>query len=180
MSKEKIINGYVWYISDAKSSLINDIDTDQIYHNAHLAITDLAEMGKYAFGNLDGWRDFSKKVQAGDILIVGENFGSGSSRQQAVDCFRSLGISTIVGASFGAIFKRNAINSGFPLVTCPEVGSSGLKNGDKIEVNFKTGIIRGLENCDINLKAQPFSDVQMEIYQAGHLFSYGKKMEGIE
>ncbi|HIP99497.1 TPA: 3-isopropylmalate dehydratase, partial [Candidatus Bipolaricaulota bacterium] len=83
--KPTVLTGRPWLIADETGRLIDDIDTDQIYHNAHLAVTDPAEMGKYAFGNLAGWEDFPKRVRPGDVLFVGENFGAGSSRQHAVD-----------------------------------------------------------------------------------------------
>jgi 3-isopropylmalate dehydratase small subunit len=73
-------------------------------------------MGKFAFGNLNGYEDFSKKVGRGDIIVAGKNFGSGSSRQQAVDCFRALGIQCIIAESFGVIYERNAINAAFPIL----------------------------------------------------------------
>ena len=112
-----VFSGKVWIITGKDRKLIDDIDTDMIFHNAHLAITDISEMGKYAFGNLEGWEDFPEKAEKNDIIFVGKNFGAGSSRQQAVDCFKSLGCSLIVAESFGAIYKRNAINAGFPILT---------------------------------------------------------------
>ena len=78
-------------------------------------------MGKYTFDNLKGFEDFSKKARPGDIIVTGKNFGAGSSRQQAVDCFKSLGISAIIAESFGAIYERNAINAAFPIITCVEL-----------------------------------------------------------
>ena len=65
----------------------DNIDTDMIFHNRYLAITDMREMGQYALDNLKGFKDFSRKAQAGDIVVAGKNFGCGSSRQQAVECF---------------------------------------------------------------------------------------------
>ncbi len=177
MHTEMIVTGRIWVIAEPDGNLINDIDTDQIFHNAHLAVTDIAEMGKFAFGNLEGWKDFPQKARSGDIIVVGKNFGAGSSRQQAVDCFRSLGIALIMGESFGAIYKRNAINSGFALMTCPNIGASGLKSGDVIEVNFQTGEIRGKDDCSVHINCEPFSDVQLEIYKAGNLFAYGRRLE---
>ena len=97
--KPAIIKGRAWVIRDAEGKAIDNIDTDMIFHNAHLAITDINEMGPHAFGNLKGWEDFPKKVKKGDILIIGENFGAGSSRQQAVDCFIALGVAGIVAGS---------------------------------------------------------------------------------
>ncbi len=174
MSREIEVMGKIWCITDEKGNLIDDIDTDMIFHNSHLHITDIDEMGKYAFGNLKGWEDFSEKAKKGDILVVGKNFGAGSSRQQAVDCFISLGISAILGKSFGAIYKRNCINSGLPILEYPEDKKIG-ESGDKIRVNFESGDIENLTK-NIKLKGKPFSKVQMEIYQAGGLFNFGKKI----
>jgi 3-isopropylmalate/(R)-2-methylmalate dehydratase small subunit len=151
----------------------DNIDTDMIFHNKYLHITQLEEMAPFTFGNLEGWEDFPRKAQDGDLLIVGGNFGAGSSRQQAVDCFTALGIPLIIGESFGAIYKRNAINAGMALLEAPGIKTSGLASGDEIEVNLETGEI----NCSakgITLKAKPFSQVQMDIYQAGGLFEYGQ------
>jgi len=171
------IRGRLWVIGNTEGNLIDDVDTDQIYHNAHLAETNIEEMGKYALGNLEGWRDFPQKAAAGDILVVGRNFGAGSSRQQAVDCFRSLGIACIIGESFAPIYKRNAINSGFSLVSCPGIGKTGLKNKDEVEVNSETGEILNPANGALIIRAQAFSRVQLDILQKGHLFAYGKKLE---
>jgi 3-isopropylmalate dehydratase small subunit len=111
-AKLVVLEGRVWPIVGASGTFLSDVDTDQIYHNAHLAVTDVDEMGRYAFGNLAGWEDFPKEAKPGDILAVGGNFGGGSSRQHAVDCFRALGVAGVVGVSFGAIYKRNAVNAG--------------------------------------------------------------------
>ncbi len=172
--KENTIKGRIWVVKDAEGKSIDDIDTDMIFHNAHLAITDINQMGQHAFGNLDGWKDFPEKAKEGDILIVGQNFGAGSSRQQAVDCFAALGVKAIIGESFGAIYKRNAINSGFPLVTCANIMSTELKSGDIIEIDLISGKITA-NSGNLIASAQPFSTVQMDIYQAGNLFSYGNK-----
>jgi 3-isopropylmalate/(R)-2-methylmalate dehydratase small subunit len=160
------LKGRIWLVDK------DNIDTDMIFHNKHLHITQLEEMGPYTFGNLDGWTDFPQKARAGDLLMVGQNFGSGSSRQQAVDCFTALGVPVIIGESFGAIYKRNAINAGVALLECPGLTGSGLASGDEVEVDLKTGNIKCVAK-GIDLKAKPFSSVQMDIYQAGGLFEYG-------
>jgi 3-isopropylmalate/(R)-2-methylmalate dehydratase small subunit len=176
MERPTVIEGRCWNILDKEGKPIEDIDTDQIYHNAYLAVTDIAEMGKYAFSNLNGWEDFPIKAAAGDIVVVGANFGSGSSRQQAVDCFRSLGIVIIIAESFGAIYKRNAINSGFPILTAPGLAGSGLlSTGDILKVDFTTGKMFNVTRNEVAPSAKPFSEVQLEIYKAGSLFAYGKK-----
>ncbi|MBN2072300.1 MAG: 3-isopropylmalate dehydratase large subunit [Candidatus Krumholzibacteriota bacterium] len=156
-----VFKGKVWLIDR------DNIDTDMIYHNRYLTITDIDEMGQYTFDNLEGWKDFAKKAGPGDIVITGKNFGAGSSRQQAVDCFKSLGISLVIAESFGAIYERNAINKGFPIVTAALL-SSGLKDGEEIEVN--------LEDESVTLPSGKkvkgsFSEVQMNIYLKGGLLS---------
>jgi len=162
--------GRVWLITGPDGKLMDDIDTDMIYHNAHLAVTEVSEMGRYAFGNLEGWRDFPEKVRPGDIVIAGANFGCGSSRQHAVDCFRALGVGALVVESAGAIYFRNAVNSAFPLVIAPGIGESGIKQGDVVTIDFETGLIKDLDR-PVVFRARPFSAVQREIYLAGSLFA---------
>lgn len=177
MSKPTILKGRTIVIKDKNNQGIDDIDTDMIFHNRHLHITELSEMGQFAFGNLEGWKDISNTVQKGDILIVGKNFGAGSSRQQAVDCFTALGVELIIGESFGAIYKRNAINSGMPLMTSSKIMDENLETGDKIEVNLETGKIVNLSKDNQLKSGIPLSKVQLDIYQAGSLFEYGKTLE---
>ncbi len=174
--KETKIAGRVWVLTAPAGQLYSDIDTDMIFHNRYLAITDVAQMGQYALDNLKGWQDFSKRAQPGDIVMAGVNFGAGSSRQQAVDCFRALGIGAIVAQSFGAIYKRNAINSGFPIVTFPNLTQvfGQFKTGDQVKVDFETGEV--VLNGQQTFRAEPLSRVQMDIYQAGDLFAYGKTL----
>jgi 3-isopropylmalate/(R)-2-methylmalate dehydratase small subunit len=174
--KETKVRGRVWVLTTPAGELYDDIDTDMIFHNRYLHITDVDEMGQYALDNLKGWEDFADRAQPGDILLAGANFGAGSSRQQAVDCFRALGIGAIVAESYGAIYKRNAINSGFPIVVLPDLTRiyGQFKNGDQIEVNLSSGQM--VLNRDRTFQADPFSRVQMDIYLAGDLFAYGKTL----
>jgi homoaconitate hydratase family protein/3-isopropylmalate dehydratase small subunit len=160
--KKSIIEGRIWIIQK------DNIDTDMIFHNRYLAITDIKEMGQYTFDNLKGFESFSKKAQAGDIVITGKNFGCGSSRQQAVDCFAALGIQAIIAESFGAIYERNAINAAFPIINCCDLSELDLKDGDNIRVNLLTGNIENMRN-NKNIQTQPFSAVQYEVYQKGGL-----------
>ena len=160
--KQTVIEGRVWLIPR------DNIDTDMIFHNRYLAITDLKEMGQYTFDNLKGFEDFAKKAKAGDIVIAGKNFGSGSSRQQAVDCFLSLGIQAVLAESFGVIYERNAINAAFPIVTFDSLQTLELNDGDTLRIDFKTGIITNLKN-NKSVKGDAFSDVQLDIYQNGGL-----------
>ncbi len=169
MSETQTIKGKVWVIKDNSGNTIDNVDTDQIYHNKFLTITDKEKMKHYAFSNLKGWQDFPEKVKKGDILVVGKNFGAGSSRQQAVDCFISLGIKAIIGKSFGAIYKRNAINSGFPIIECKDI-SQKLKTGTEIEVDLDLGEIT-VSKTQERMKCKPASKIQLEIYKAGGLLN---------
>ncbi len=174
---ESAVSGKIWIVTDKNGHLIENIDTDQIYHNAYLHITEKEKMGEYAFGNLEGWRDFPEKSSPGDILVVGRNFGAGSSRQQAVDCFSSLKIGAILSPSFGAIYFRNAVNSGFPVLRCSAihqlVEEGKLETGDEIQVFFVSGKAMVI-NKNGSFHVLPMSDVQREIYAAGGLYNYGK------
>lgn len=160
-AKPTVVQGRVWVVRH------DNIDTDMIFHNRYLAITDIKQMGQYTFDNLTGWEDFSQKAQPGDIIVTGKNFGAGSSRQQAVDCFKSLGISLIIAESYGAIYERNAINAGLPILRA-DLANTDIQDGEQIRVDFETGKIDRLAgNQSIN--GEPFSSVQMDIYQRGGL-----------
>ncbi len=163
--KQTYAQGRVWIIEK------DNIDTDMIFHNRYLAITDINEMGQYAFDNLEGYEDFAKKVKPNDIVVTGKNFGSGSSRQQAVDCFKALEVPVILAQSYGAIYERNAINAAMPIMTYdPKVLKEiELKNGDEFFVDFETGKIENKTNGK-TAQIEPFSEVQLEIYKNGGLF----------
>jgi len=160
--KDTIIEGKVWLI------IQDNIDTDMIYHNRHLAITDINEMGGYSFGNLKGWENYAQQSEAGDIIITGKNFGSGSSRQQAVDCFKSLQNQAIFAWSFGAIYERNAINARFPILTYKDLSGLELKNRDTVIIDLEKSTILNKRNNKM-ASLDPFSAVQMNIYKTGDL-----------
>ena len=177
MKKSTSLSGKAIVIKDTQGKGIDDIDTDMIFHNKHLHITDINEMGQHTFGNLLGWEEFPSIVTENTILIVGKNFGAGSSRQQAVDCFKALGVIVIIGESFGAIYKRNAINSGMPLILAPDIMTTTLNSGDQMTIDLTTGEITS-EKEDVQSKqVTPLSKVQLDIYKAGNLFEYGKSLE---
>ncbi len=156
-----VVQGRAWVIQK------DNIDTDMIYHNRHLAITDIKEMGRYTFGNLKGYEQFASQAQKGDMVVVGKNFGCGSSRQQAVDCFKSLGISVIVAESFGAIYERNAINSGMPILVAEDIIKK-IKDKNILSIDFTTGVIND-QTSGKTVQAKPFSDAQKDIYLRGGL-----------
>ncbi len=158
------VTGRVWRIP------VDNIDTDMIFHNRHLAITAREEMGQHAFGNLPGYERFAKEAKPGDIVVTGKNFGAGSSRQQAVDCFLALGTSVIIAESFGAIYERNAINVGMPILCAPAL--EAVQDGDEVSVDFRTGVVE-VPSRGVTVQGQPFSDVQLRIYERGGLLVAG-------
>ena len=160
LSKPLVLQGRVWVVPK------DNIDTDMIFHNRHLAITELEEMGPHAFGNLPGWEDFPKKVREGDIVVTGQNFGAGSSRQQAVDCFEALGVGAIVARSFGAIYERNAINAAMPIV-CSDLVETGIQSGEEITLDLVKGEITRADGSKV--KAEPWPEVQVQTYLRGGL-----------
>lgn len=176
---ETTLSGRIWVLAES-GHLIEDIDTDQIFHNAFLHITDIAKMGQYALGNLKAWEDFSEKAGSGDIVIAGRNFGAGSSRQQAVDCFVALGISAILAPSFGAIYFRNAVNSGFPLLRSTELDtlvlSSQMETGDRITLDFGSSEAKNLTK-ETSFTIDTMSGVQSAIFKSDNLFGYGKTLD---
>ena len=158
------VEGRVWVISK------DDIDTDMIFHNRYLTITDINEMAQYTFDNLKGYEDFAQKAQPGDIIVTGKNFGAGSSRQQAVDCFKALGIQCIIAESYGAIYERNAINAALPILTSNQhmMAEVELKSGDLISVDFLTGELTNLNTGKLTF-IHRFYDAQLQIFLNGGL-----------
>ncbi len=161
-AKPTALEGKVWLVQ------ADNIDTDMIFHNRYLAITDMAQMGQYTFDNLRGWEDFAQKAGPGDIIITGKNFGAGSSRQQAVDCFKALGVQAILAESFGAIYERNAINAAFPVLTFDSIAPLGLKQRDRVRLDLQNGTLTNSENGQ-SIPVRKFSSVQMTIYRRGGL-----------
>ena len=162
------VTGRAWCIIDGAGKVIDNIDTDMIFHNQHLTITNLAEMGQFTFGNLKGWEDFAQNSEPGDIVLTGLNFGAGSSRQQAVDCFISLGVQAVLAKSFGAIYERNAINAGFPVLVYESLDGLKIQNRDVVQIDLLKGELVNRTNGE-SISINGFSDVQLSIYKKGGL-----------
>ena len=158
-----VVEGRAWVIKK------DNIDTDMIYHNRYLTITNMADMGQYTFDNLKGYEKFAKEAKREDIVVVGKNFGAGSSRQQAVDCFKSLGISVIIAESFGSIYERNAVNSAMPILVAEDI-TNKINDKDVISVDFTNGKIID-KTQGKTYQCKPFSAVQLEIYKRGGLLA---------
>ena len=114
----------------------NDLDTDQIIASQYLLLPNLEEMKEHTFESLDP--DFPKKVKPGDFVVGGENFGCGSSREQAPGVLKALGVQAIIAKSFARIFYRNAINIGLPVIGCKDLPDD-VKTGDTMELSMSDG-----------------------------------------
>ncbi len=117
----------------------NDLDTDQIIASQYLLLPDVEEMKIHAFESLDP--EFPKKVKPGDYVVGGENFGCGSSREQAPGVLKALGVKAVAAKSFARIFYRNAINIGLPVIVCKELPDA-VETGDEMELSLSEGVAR--------------------------------------
>ncbi len=115
-----------------------DVDTDQIIASQYLLFPSVEEMKEHAFESLSP--DFAVKVQPGDYVVADENFGCGSSREQAPAVLKALGVKAVVAKSFARIFYRNSINIGLPVIVCRELYDA-VKDGDEMELKLEEGII---------------------------------------
>ena len=146
----------------------NDLDTDQIIASQYLLLPNLDEMKSHTFESLDP--DFAKKVKPGDFVVGGENFGCGSSREQAPGVLKALGVQAVISKSFARIFYRNAINIGLPIIECPEA-AKGIEAGDEVEVDFDNGMIYN-RTKGTEFKGQPFPEFMQKLIAAGGLVKY--------
>lgn len=116
----------------------NDLDTDQIIASQYLLLPTIEEMKVHTFESQ--MPDFVRRVRAGDYVVGGENFGCGSSREQAPGVLKALGIKAVVAKSFARIFYRNSINVGLPVIICREFPDS-VETGDEMELLLSEGLI---------------------------------------
>jgi len=121
----------------------NDVDTDQIIPSQYLLLPTVEEMKAHTLEPIDS--GFSGKVSRGDVIVAGENFGSGSSREQAPRVIKELGISAVIAKSFARIFFRNSINIGLPVLICGGIYDD-VESGDLIEVDMGKGVITNAKN----------------------------------
>ncbi len=156
-----IYKGKAWKFGD-------DIDTDAIIPARYLNTSDPAELAKHCMEDADP--EFVKKMSKGDIIVAGENFGSGSSREHAPISIKACGISCVIAKSFARIFFRNCFNIGLPILEAPEAVDE-IEEGDELEINFQTGEIKNLIKNKI-FKAQPIPDFMQELVKKGGLLNY--------
>lgn len=157
--------GKVWVLGD-------DIDTDIIIPTEYLALKTIEDMKQYGFSPLRP--ELAGKIQPGDMIVAGKNFGCGSSREQAPEIIKALGIKCVVAKSFARIFFRNSINNGLLLIEQPDLYDT-MKEGDSITVTVNEGI--SYEGKQFPIASLP--DNLMEIINAGGLVQAMRKRNGV-
>lgn len=148
----------------------DNINTDVILPARYLNTSDPTELAAHCMEDLDS--TFLKKVKTGDIVVAGENFGCGSSREHAPVSIKAAGISIVIAKSFARIFYRNAFNVGLPILECPQV--EGVGTGDLLEVDIDTGLIRN-QTKKRDFQAKPIPPFMKEILESGGLMRWVKK-----
>ena len=143
--------------------LPSNVDTDQIYPGRYLALVDPVEIGTHCLEGVD--RRLLEGFRKGDILVVGENFGCGSSREHAPIALLNMGVSAVIGESFARIFFRNAINLGLPLLTCKGIRQE-IKKGQRLKIDLARCSITVCENNRV-FQCEQIGDQALSILDAG-------------
>ena len=146
----------------------DNVDTDVIIPARYLNITDMKELSAHCMEDID--KEFRGKVQEGDIMVAGNNFGCGSSREHAPATIKASGISCVIANSFARIFYRNSINIGLAIIECPEAAKE-IAADDEVEVDFDTGIITDVTTGKC-WQGQPFPEFMQNIIRQGGLVPY--------
>ena len=157
--------GRVWLLGD-------DIDTDIIMPTEYLALKTVDDMRPYAFSPLRP--ELAGQIKPGDIIVAGKNFGCGSSREQAPEVIKALGIRCVIAKSYARIFFRNAINNGLLLIENPDLFDH-VKEGEEIEVLVGEAVLAGGERYEISSLPQNLLD----ILEAGGLVRAMQKLNGL-
>lgn len=160
-AQSHILHGKVWKYGD-------NIDTDVIIPARYLNMSTAAELAQHCMEDIDP--DFATSVATGDIIVGGENFGCGSSREHAPLAIKGAGVSCVIAESFARIFYRNAINIGLPILVCPEAARDA-KTGDSLIVDLAQGRITNARTGEV-YETAPFPPFIMAIIEAGGLIPY--------
>ncbi len=158
-----MMNGKSWKYGD-------NVNTDEIIPARYLNTTDEKELASHCMEDID--KDFVKKADKGDMIVAGDNFGCGSSREHAPISIKALGISCVIAKSFARIFFRNAINIGLPIFESEEAGAE-ISDGDNVKVDINSSTITNL-TTNKEYSFTPFADEMKDIIQVGGLMEYIK------
>jgi len=156
-----VVQGRVWKLGD-------NVDTDQLVPGRYLSLTDPQELASHCLE--DVLPEFRASVRPGDIVVAGENFGCGSSREHAPIALKALGVSCLVASSFARIFFRNCINLGLPALTSSEAVAT-IEDSDQVRIDLETGRIEDLSR-PFQCSAPPLPDFLTEIIDAGGMTAY--------
>jgi 3-isopropylmalate/(R)-2-methylmalate dehydratase small subunit len=159
-----IQGGRIWKYGD-------NIDTDVIIPARYLNMSTPEELAPHCLEDLD--KTFASSVQPGDLIVAGDSFGSGSSREHAALAIKGAGIRCVIARSFARIFYRNAINVGLPILECPEAVDR-IREGDQLEIDLEGGRIVN-RSRDETYQAEPYPPFMLQIIRAGGLVSYTKQ-----
>ena len=143
----------------------DNVDTDVIIPARYLNTSDHRELASHCMEDID--KTFVSRVKHGDIMVAGQNFGCGSSREHAPIAIKASGVSVVIAKSFARIFYRNAINIGLAIVECPEA-AEGISEGDNVEADLDNGIIRNI-TTGREYKTAPFPEFVQKIIENGGL-----------
>ena len=146
----------------------DNVDTDVIIPARYLNSFDAKELASHAMVDIDP--TFIDRLEPGDIMVAGSNFGCGSSREHAPLPIKASGVSCVIAETFARIFYRNSINIGFPILECPQAADD-ISEGDQVEVDFDSGIIRNLTK-NREYKAQAFPEFLQKMIEANGLVNY--------
>ena len=148
----------------------DDVDTDVIIPARYLNTTDPKELASHCMEDIDA--DFVKNVKPGDVMVAEDNFGCGSSREHAPISIKESGIACVIANTFARIFYRNSLNTGLPILECPEA-VAGISNGDTVEVDLEVGKITNVTTGK-TYQATPFPPFMRELIEVGGLVNYAK------
>ena len=146
----------------------DNVDTDVIIPARYLNSFDAKELASHAMVDIDP--TFASTVEKGDIIVAGQNFGCGSSREHAPVCLKTAGVKCVIAKSFARIFYRNSINIGFPIMECEEAADK-IEKGDEVEVDFSTGVITNKTKNE-TYQSQPFPEFLQKMIDADGLVNY--------
>ena len=149
------------------------INTDEIIPARYLNTDDEKELASHCMEDLD--TEFVKKVQAGDVIVAGKDFGCGSSREHAIWAIRGVNVGTVIAKSFARIFYRNAINNGFYLIESADA-VDGINDGDVVTIDYDDAVIKN-ETTGVEIKFNPLPDFALEIINDGGLLEHIKKIK---
>lgn len=158
--------GKVWKFGE-------NLNTDEIIPARYNLTIEEKELAKNVFCEIKP--EFAKKVQPGDVIVAGNNFGCGSSREHAPVAIKGSGAACVIAVSFARIFFRNAINIGLPILECPEAAAE-IEEGDEVEVDLSSGKIVD-HTLNTTYQAQPLPDFVLKIAAAGGIVNFLKTHE---